>query len=219
MTLLNLQGQALAKRTHDPERTQRRRAELSQILANCKHGWVADVQADPQGATLPDIEAISAYWVGKWEEQAKAANQANDPINVQVDAMQRFVDAELKKKERMEQMATSLAKLPDLEPLGFALVGVYEGAPLWISSEAVVLQHDMVKVWLRDFDSSIETWLGALWLDRREHSRPDVALPHYTAGELLDLLGALRRQRPVRPLEHELEAARQYLGIQAPTQP
>lgn len=222
--IIGLKGEMLVdtgnghKRTHDPERHNNMRARLNNTFIEMQRGWAADMFADPTGATVPNVQAIRQHWGEKWQAQAVAVLNSNEPIEVNPLRLFEWIDRELEAKRRKEQLALPLHQLEDLEPHGFKLLGLHKGAQLWVSTECAVMlvPGGMTGVYLRRQGHDSSTFVSVHAMTLVNSVGADIALPDYRLGELLTYLESQRRERPAHPDEEDLSAAREDLS---PAQP
>lgn len=200
------------KRAHDPDRVNGIRNHLSQVLGQMKQGWAQDMGHDPQGATQPNADAIRQHWNEKWVATAVGVMNSTDPVEVDPEALDKWIAQQLEQNARKKQMAMPLHKLTDLEPHGFKLVGAWHGDALWICTECAVrlAQGGVVQVVLRPQASSIDAFPHEYARDL-ENNNLTAELPDYTLGELLSLLGTLRRERCAPLTEEQMNMARHAL--------
>lgn len=171
-----------------------------------------DMMGDASGATVPNEEAISAHYKKAWMEQCAAVMNTNEPVELDVDAMEKWIAAQLREREQERQMDLPLHQLLDLEPMGFKLVQLLRGGPLWASTECAVWMPagGDTHVWVRGQSQRPEMFI--LMLDGDvQNGQPDVQAPDYTWRELMGLLQSMRRQRPAHPAESWLNEAREAL--------
>lgn len=222
--IIGLKGEPLVdtssghKRAHDPERHNNMRMMLNNVFVEMTRGWAADMFADPTGATAPNAQAIRQHWGEKWQAQAVAVLNSNEPIDVNPLRLFEWIDAELAAKERKAQLALPLHQLADLEPHGFKLLGLHKGAAVWVSTECAVMlvPGGMTAVYLRKPHFDISTFVRFEIMRDVQSTPPDIAVPDYRLGELLTYLESQRRERPAHPEEEDLSAAREDLS---PAQP
>jgi hypothetical protein len=216
--ILDLKGKPLNdtasehKRSHDSDRVNGIRNHLSQLLGQMKKSWAQDMSSDPQGATSPNVAAIRQHWNEKWVAQAVAVMNSTEPVEVDPEALDKWIAQQLENNARNRQMATPLHVLADLEPQGFKLLGLYHEDPVWVSTEVAVrlIQGGAVEVWVRPQSC------GSLWPAELPKlfttMEPDAILPDYTLGELHNLLLSLRRQEWKQPSEEVMAQAREALN-------
>ncbi len=222
--IIGLKGEPLVdtssghKRAHDPERHNNMRMMLNNVFVEMTRGWAADMFADPTGATAPNAQAIRQHWGEKWQAQAVAVLNSNEPIDVNPLRLFEWIDAELAAKERKAQLALPLHQLADLEPHGFKLLGLVYGDPVWVSTECAVHLRagGNVQVFVRDQDFNRTEWASKKFVEYLFEWSADLSAPDYTLGELEQLLNAMRRERNAQPTEEDMNAARTALNTRKP---
>ena len=215
MSILDIKGERIAndtKRVHDPGFVEKRRVELSQILQRMKQGWMNDMRPDPGGATTPNVEAISQHWIEQWVNQCTVVMNSTDPIEVDAEAMSKWVVAQLRERKRQVEMAGALHDVTDLEPYGMKLLGNYHGGLVWVSVQAALhlLEGGMVVVHLKAANVGEGTYLRLL-ADAVNHLSGGWSFPHYTLGEFLALLNALRVPTLTPPTEEQMAGVREQM--------
>lgn len=215
--ILDLKGKPIGeaksehKREHDSARVNQIRNMLSQVLGQMKQGWMQDMSGDPQGATVPDSAAIRAHWAKKWVDQAVSIMNGTDPVEVDPEALDKWIGEQLAANERKKQMRTPLHVLEDLGPHGFKLLGMYHMDPVWVSTECAVrlIAGGATEVWLKPQHAGVAwpTDLPNLFITME----PDALLPDYTLGELQNLMVSLRREPWKPPTEEVMNEAREAL--------
>lgn len=193
--ILGLGGETLAvvKEAHIPERVERRRQQLSKLFREAKEAWAKDNMPDPEGATVPNAEAIDLHHAEKWRQNARVAQNAQEPVEVDAEQMATWIAEQRKEMAIRGQYHIPLKDVLDLTPWGFKPVGACELGKVWLSDRAALCIADegMVHLELR------QAWCGAVnWAEK---SRLDAKqwlhaheLPDYTLGELFNLLTSLR---------------------------
>lgn len=211
-TIVDLKGQTLgvAKEQHVPERVARRRMALSKQLHELKEQWMADNHPDPEGATTPNGPAIDAHYTDRWRSQARVAKNAQEPVEVDEEAMATWIADQRRNQELHAQFNRQLKEVQDLTPWGFKLVGQCAHGTVWLCDQVAlaVSEEGLVMVELRSKWASALDWAGRERLKDNLCSNPWVhafELPDYTLGELFELLTALRMKKLV-PLPEGLMA-------------
>ena len=207
---------ATAEKQHHPERVQRRRMQLNQLLKGMQEEWLKDSGEDPLGATKPNTMAIDRHYDERWREQARVAQSAQEAVDCDPEAMANWMAAQREAKAKMERWGTPLHELHDLEEFQFRLVGRADGGDLWLSSHCAicVAENGLVRVYVTDHDNQVldYRWDGAL---TGLHNDPRfVCVVHavdYRPQELFALLGAMRVDKITFPTEEQVERARQPL--------
>lgn len=220
MSIIDLKGNTLesdSKREHDPQRVMALRNNLAKLMHELQQGWLNDNGEDPTGASQPNAEAIDSHYVKRWLDQCATVMNGREPIDVDPEAMSKWIAARREAKRANEELQMPLHKVLDLEPHGFALVGTYPCGALWVSSECAVVMTagGMVEVYVRPREANYSEWV-CTFANATLGSTPLLQAPDYTLGELRKLLAALRRERPAKPQEEDLETLRQWMNAEYP---
>ena len=217
MEIVDTKGKALStdhKRAHDSERVLGVRNMLNSTMQELRKGWANDNAADPTGATRPNEAAIDQHYIERWVATCTTVMNSSDPVEVDPDAMKNWIAAQRQARQAKENMAKALHAIVDLEPMGFKLLGMHKGAAVWVSTECAVMlvPGGMTAIHTRPQSCDPEWWASERCMQVIREFEPDVALPDYTLGELMDFLHAQRRQRPTHPGEADMEVARKSLS-------
>lgn len=202
------------KRQHDSERVMGVRTMLNNVMVKFREQWAADNAGDPTGATRPNEPSIDQHYINKWVEQCTAIMNSSDPVDVDPEAMAKWIAQQRAAKEHKENMAKPLHAILDLEPMGFKFLGLLRNTPVWVSTECALMcvPGGLVGIYLRPQGSDAPQFIAQDCMEGIQHFPPDICLPDYTLGELMDYLRAQRRQRPAHPAEVDMEAARKQLS-------
>ncbi|MBL8002874.1 MAG: hypothetical protein JNL05_13035 [Flavobacteriales bacterium] len=221
-TIVDLKGQTLGvvKEQHVPERVARRRMALSKQLHELREQWMADNAPDPEGATKPNAEAIDAHYSEQWRTQARVAKNAQEPVDVDEEAMATWIADQRRKQELHAQFTRQLREVNDLSPWGFKLVGQCAHGTVWLCDQVAlaVAEDGLVMLELRSRWASTTDWAGRDRLNDglvRNAWMHALELPDYTLGELFELLTAMRINKLV-PLPEGLMAIARGKQVTAP---
>lgn len=221
MTVLSIDGKpavsALDKteRDHNPERVMRRRQQLAKVLAELREGWMKDNGEDPVGATRPIPDAIDRHYDERWREQARVANNAQEAVDADPEAMATWMAAQREAMAKADRWQTPFHKLHDLEEFQFRLAGKVGGGDLWLCSHVAlhVFENGQVKVYTvaRHLLTDPGIWDHVLPAMREPTTGPCCIVDaiDYTPQELFALLGAMRVDKITFPTEDQMDRARQ----------
>lgn len=199
------------KRDHEPDRVERQRKHLSKVLHEMKEGYMKDLHPDPEGATVPNEPAIRKYWSDKWRAQAALTQKTTDPLDVDPDALDKWIDEANAADEKRRNYHTPFHLINDLEPYTLRVVGSTKRGMLWLCSHAALLVPKNGEVGVYLLEPHFATGVDAEFL--LFHVEEGMIPPlftriDFTPQEFFQLLGAVRADKITFPTEDTLNAAR-----------
>lgn len=217
MTELKVEPKPVQKRAAEPERDNRRKAELQNRLQRFVDRYAEAIA--PNSAAKLDEQAAQELYLQlnlEWQDLARKVNNGPDPIHVDPDAFTNQVDVLFKYRERQRQATLPLRQVP-LMQFGFLKLHEAGDHTVWLSTLCVLrvwnAEGAPVELYLCPPPPFLEGWAYRLLERMDDHTLvPDAVDGTLTLASLGVLAEVLRKESPAQVSPRVVELANDRSG-------